>query len=95
MFFNFTSNFMETLDLTVEIWIGNQSQGKQRMQLPFMLVSQQCNKLINQIAGYDAPAKIKISSPHYLENGQIAEQYSIYANNKWLNEFGEEAIWSV
>ena len=83
---------MDIIDLTIEIWIGNQSQGKQRMQLPSMIVDQECNKLVGQIVGYPAPAKIKFSQPYYTDSGKIIEQSISFVNNKYLNEFGEGGV---
>lgn len=89
MFFN----AINLIELNIEIWIGNQSQGKQRLQGPSIMLQAQFNDIVNQIAQSNAPAKVKFSQPYYLENGQITEQYICYANNKYLNEFGEESVW--
>ena len=86
MFFN-TINLIE---LNIEVWIGNQSQGKQRLQGPNIMLQAQFNDIVNQIAQSNAPAKVKFSQPYYLENGQTIEQSVTFANNKYINEFGEE-----
>ena len=84
---------IQMMSLDVEVWIGNQSQGKQRMQGPDVLLVQQFNQIINEVGRMNVPAKVRFSQPYYLENGQTIEQSVTFANNKYINEFGEEGIW--
>lgn len=84
---------IQMMSLDVEVWIGNQSQGKQRMQGPDVLLVQQFNQIINEVGRMTVPAKVRFSQPYYLENGKTIEQSVTFANNKYINEFGEEGIW--
>lgn len=87
MFFNFSNS----IDLFVEVFIGNQSQGKQHMQGPEIICLQQFNQLINEVAQYPHPAKVIFSQPYYDDNGKrLKDQMIIFENFKYHDEFKEE-----
>lgn len=90
--FNFN---IEIITLSIEVWIGNQSQGKQTLTGPDIMLKQQFNKLIHEVGQMNVPAKVRFSQPYYLENGQTIEQSVTFANNKYINEFGEEGVWEL
>ena len=80
---------LSPMELFIEVFVGNQSQGKQRIQAPEIVLRQQFNQLINEIGRYQSPAKIIFSQPTFNEEGkQLKDNIIIFENFRYRNEFG-------
>lgn len=92
--FGFSEINFEMMQLHIEVRLGNTIIQSQTLQMPYRIMMQQCQNLVNEIANSDQPMKITMTGEKILDlpNGDSKAFPSklIYANNAYTANFDIE-----
>lgn len=84
---------IDMMELHIEIKLGNEIIKSQYLQMPYDMMRNQCQLLVNEIAQSDKPLKITMTGTKDIElpNGEWVSKPSklIYANNAYTNNFDD------
>ena len=92
--FGFGEINFEMMQLHIEVRLGNAVIQSQTLQMPYRIMMQQCQNLVNEIANSDQPMKITMTGEKILDlpNGDSKAFPSklIYTNNVYTANFDIE-----
>ena len=85
--FFFNGMEMDIVNYTIELYLGNALIQKDQQQMPIFFAIQQCNRLVNEIAGDNRPLRVIIKTPYVTEKGKTLINSVDFANNTYAKEF--------
>lgn len=85
---------MSIIELSIEVRLGDAVVNSQTVQVPYIILLQQCKELTEEVANDDRPMKITMTQMKDVElpNGDWVRKPCrlIFANNAYLNNFDIE-----